>query len=114
MKKVYFATKADVERLHSFFGQANKKDDKINELYAQFMILEEAEEIRAVIGYEQSEEHALIRSCLFTPNVDKQTFLLFFRNVFAVYERKKYSTIVLTNKSSTIYNNLSSFLTLLL
>ncbi len=37
-----------------FFGQANKKDDKINELYAQFMILEEAEEIRAVIGYEQS------------------------------------------------------------
>ena len=30
MKKVYFATKADVERLHSFFGQANKKDDKIN------------------------------------------------------------------------------------
>ena len=25
MKKVYFATKADVERLHSFFGQANKK-----------------------------------------------------------------------------------------
>lgn len=56
MKKVYFATKADVERLHSFFGQANKKDDKINELYAQFMILEEAEEIRAVIGYEQSEK----------------------------------------------------------
>ncbi|MGQ0518951.1 hypothetical protein ACT453_58425, partial [Bacillus sp. D-CC] len=29
MKKVYFATKADVERLYSFFGQANKKDDKI-------------------------------------------------------------------------------------
>ncbi|MGQ0519364.1 hypothetical protein ACT453_61480, partial [Bacillus sp. D-CC] len=49
-------------RLYSFFGQANKKDDKINELYAQFMILEEAEEIRAVIGYEQSEENALILS----------------------------------------------------
>ena len=41
------------------------------------MILEEAEEIRAVIGYEQSDKNALIRSCLFTPNVDKQTFLYF-------------------------------------
>lgn len=109
MKNVYFATKADVERLHSFFGQANKKDDKINELYAQFMILEEAGEIRAVIGYEQSGENALIRSCLFTPNVDKQTFLLFFRDVFAVYERKRYSTIVLTHKSSTICDHLSVF-----
>lgn len=109
MKKVYFATKADVERLHSFFGQANKKDDKINELYAQFMILEEAEEIRAVIGYERSGEDVLIRSCLFTPHVDKQTFLYFFVNVFAVYERKKCSTIVLTNKSSTICTDLSVF-----
>ena len=61
------------------FGQANKKDDKINELYAQFMILEEAEEIRAVIGYEQSGEDVLIRSCLFTPHVDKQTFLYFLK-----------------------------------
>ena len=65
-----------MERLHSFSDKLIK-DDKINELYAQFMILEEAEEIRAVIGYEQSEENALIRSCLFTPNVDKQTFLYF-------------------------------------
>ena len=40
------------------------------------MILEEAEEIRAV-GYEQSGEDVLIRSCLFTPHVDKQTFLYF-------------------------------------
>ncbi|MEB9437503.1 mechanosensitive ion channel protein [Bacillus cereus] len=88
MKKVYFATKADVERLHSFFGQANKKDDKINELYAQFMILEEAEEIRAVIGYEQSGEDVLIRSCLFTPHVDKQTFLYFFE-MFLQYMKEK-------------------------
>lgn len=88
MKKVYFATKEDVERLHSFFGQANKKDDKINELYAQFIILEEAEEIRAVIGYEQSEENALIRSCLFTPHVDKQTFLYFFE-MFLQYMKEK-------------------------
>ena len=43
------------------------------------MILEEAEEIRAVIGYEQSGEDVLIRSCLFTPNVDKQTFLYFLK-----------------------------------
>ncbi len=62
-----------------FSDKLIKKDDKINELYAQFMILEEAEEIRAVIGYEQSEENALIRSCLFTPNVDKQTFLYFLK-----------------------------------
>ena len=78
MKKVYFATKADVERLHSFSDKLIK-DDKINELYAQFMILEEAEEIRAVIGYEQSGEDVLIRSCLFTPHVDKQTFLYFLK-----------------------------------
>lgn len=88
MKKVYFATQTDVERLHSFFGQANKKDDKINELYAQFMILEEADEIRAVIGYEQSGEDVLIRSCLFTPNVDKQTFLYFFE-MFLQYMKEK-------------------------
>ena len=41
------------------------------------MILEEAEEIRAVIGYEQSGEDVLIRSCLFTPHVDKQTSYIF-------------------------------------
>ena len=48
------------ERLHSFLGQANKKDDKINELYEQFMILEDDGEIQAVIGYEQKGENALI------------------------------------------------------
>ncbi len=71
-----------------FSDKLIKKDDKINELYAQFMILEEAEEIRAVIGYEQSEENALIRSCLFTPNVDKQTFLYFFE-MFLQYMKEK-------------------------
>lgn len=79
MRKIYFATKDDVERLHSFFGQANKKDDKINELYGQFMILEDNGEIQAVIGYEQNGENALIRSCLFTPAVDNKTFLYFLK-----------------------------------
>ena len=51
------------------------------------MILEEAEEIRAVIGYEQSEENALIRSCLFTPNVDKQTSYFF--EMFLQYMKEK-------------------------
>ncbi|KFN01227.1 mechanosensitive ion channel protein [Bacillus clarus] len=88
MKKLFFATEADVERLHSFFGQANKKDDKINELYEQFMLLEDEGEIQAVIGYEQSGEDVLIRSCLFTPVVDKQTFLYFFE-MFLQYMKEK-------------------------
>lgn len=88
MRKIYFATKDDVERLHSFFGQANKKDDKINELYGQFMILEDNGEIQAVIGYEQKGENALIRSCLFTPAVDNKTFLYFFE-MFLQYMKEK-------------------------
>ncbi|EEL48360.1 MULTISPECIES: hypothetical protein [Bacillus cereus group] len=88
MRKIYFATKDDVERLHSFFGQANKKDDKINELYGQFMILEDNGEIQAVIGYEQNGENALIRSCLFTPAVDNKTFLYFFE-MFLQYMKEK-------------------------
>ena len=75
------------------------------------MILEEAEEIRAVIGYEQSEENALIRSCLFTPNVDKQTFLYFLK-CFAVYERKNIRQLyLLTNHPQSI--TIFQFLTLL-
>ncbi|PFA14541.1 mechanosensitive ion channel protein [Bacillus cereus] len=88
MRKIYFATKDDVERLHSFFGQANKKDDKINELYGQFMILEDNGEIQAVIGYEQNGENALIRSCLFTSAVDNKTFLYFFE-MFLQYMKEK-------------------------
>lgn len=88
VKKTYFATNADVERLRSFFGQANKKDDKINELYEQFMILEDDGEIQAVIGYEQKGENALIRSCLFTPIVDNKTFLYFFE-MFLQYMKEK-------------------------
>ena len=88
MKKTYFATNADIERLHSFFGQANKKDDKINELYEQFMILEDEGEIQAVIGYEQKGMHALVRSCLFTSTVDNKTFLYFFE-MFLQYMKEK-------------------------
>ena len=77
MKRKCILLRKQMWKDYILFGQANKKDDKINELYAQFMILEEAEEIRAVIGYEQSGEDVLIRSCLFTPHVDKQTFLYF-------------------------------------
>ncbi|MEH7455870.1 mechanosensitive ion channel protein [Bacillus sp. JJ1127] len=88
MKKTYFATNADIERLHSFFGQANKKDDKINELYEQFMILEDEGEIQAVIGYEQKGMNALVRSCLFTPTVDNKTFLYFFE-MFLQYMKEK-------------------------
>ncbi|MBO1579668.1 mechanosensitive ion channel protein [Bacillus sp. XF8] len=88
MKKTYFATKNDVERLYSFFGQANKKDDKINELYEQFMILEDEGEIQAVVGYEQKGDNALVRSCLFTPTVDNKTFLYFFE-MFLQYMKEK-------------------------
>ncbi|MDM5190949.1 mechanosensitive ion channel protein [Bacillus sp. DX4.1] len=88
MKKLYFATKADIERLHSFFGQANKKDDKINELYEQFMVLEDNGEMQAVVGYEQKQEDALIRSCLFTPAVDNKLFLYFFE-MFLQYMKEK-------------------------
>ncbi|MDM5157448.1 mechanosensitive ion channel protein [Bacillus sp. DX1.1] len=106
MKKLYFATKADIERLHSFFGQANKKDDKINELYEQFMILEDGGEMQAVIGYEQKQEDALIRSCLFTPAVDNKMFLYFFE-MFLQYMKEKsiQQLYLLTNhpQSETIF-----------
>ncbi|WP_459502008.1 GNAT family N-acetyltransferase [Bacillus sp. C1] len=88
MRKTYFATKNDIEKLHAFFGQANTKDDKINKLYEQFMILEDNGEIQAVIGYEQEGENALIRSCLFTPAVDNGTFLYFFE-MFLQYMKEK-------------------------
>ncbi|MBC6976224.1 mechanosensitive ion channel protein [Bacillus sp. Xin] len=103
MKKTYFATKGDVERLHSFFGQANKKDDKINELYEQFMILEDNGEIQAVIGYEQKGEDALIRSCLFTPAVDNRTFLYFFE-MFLQYMKEKsiLQVYLLTNHPQSV------------
>ncbi|HEK9100983.1 mechanosensitive ion channel protein [Bacillus pfraonensis] len=103
MKKTYFATKGDVERLHSFFGQANKKDDKINELYKQFMILEDNGEIQAVIGYEQKGENALIRSCLFTTAVDNGTFLYFFE-MFLQYMKEKsiWQVYLLTNHPQSV------------
>ncbi|WIY61219.1 mechanosensitive ion channel protein [Bacillus arachidis] len=103
MKKTYFATKDDVERLHSFFGQANKKDDKINELYGQFMIMEDNGEIQAVIGYEQKGENALIRSCLFTPAVDNETFLYFFE-MFLQYMKEKniWQVYLLTNHPQSV------------
>ncbi|PEY33973.1 mechanosensitive ion channel protein [Bacillus cereus] len=103
MKKTYFATKDDVERLHSFFGQANKKDDKINELYGQFMILEDNGEIQAVIGYEQKGENALIRSCLFTAAVDNKTFLYFFE-MFLQYMKEKsiWQVYLLTNHPQSV------------
>ncbi|EMA6343289.1 mechanosensitive ion channel protein [Bacillus cytotoxicus] len=88
MKKISFATKNDIERLHSFFGQANKKNDKINELYEQFMILEDKGTIQAVIGYEREGQKALVRSCLFTPAVDNKTFLYFFE-MFLQYMKEK-------------------------
>ncbi|PFD95849.1 mechanosensitive ion channel protein [Bacillus cereus] len=103
MKKTYFATKDDVDRLHSFFGQANKKDDKINELYGQFMIMEDNGEIQAVIGYEQKGENALIRSCLFTPAVDNETFLYFFE-MFLQYMKEKniWQVYLLTNHPQSV------------
>ncbi|KEK25503.1 mechanosensitive ion channel protein [Bacillus gaemokensis] len=103
MKKIGFATEADIERLHSFFGQANKKDDKINELYEQFMMLEDDGEIEAVIGYEQEGEDVLIRSCLFTPNVDNQTFLYFFE-MFLQYMKEKsiHQLYLLTNHPQSV------------
>jgi len=103
VKKTYFATKDDVDRLHSFFGQANKKDDKINELYGQFMIMEDNGEIQAVIGYEQKGENALIRSCLFTPAVDNETFLYFFE-MFLQYMKEKniWQVYLLTNHPQSV------------
>nr|WP_277818579.1 mechanosensitive ion channel protein [Bacillus sp. TL12] len=89
--------------MHSFFGQANKKDDKINELYEQFMILEDNGEIQAVIGYEQKGENALIRSCLFTPAVDNGTFLYFFE-MFLQYMKEKsiWQVYLLTNHPQSV------------
>lgn len=43
------------------------------------MILEDGGEMQAVIGYEQKQEDALIRSCLFTPAVDNKMFLYFLK-----------------------------------
>lgn len=88
LKSVRFATKMDCEKIRDFLGQAKMEDDKINELYGQFMLLEEDGNIQAVIGYEQVEQDALIRSCLFTPAVDNVTFLHFFET-FLQYTKEK-------------------------
>lgn len=103
MRRTYFAKEADIERLQSFFGQAHKKDDKINELYEQFMILEDNGEIQAVIGYEQERENALIRSCLFTPAVDNQTFLYFFEMFLQYMKEKRIQQVyLLTNHPQSV------------
>ncbi|MCP1126154.1 mechanosensitive ion channel protein [Bacillus sp. 3103sda1] len=99
MKQIRFATKTDVERLHAFFGQAHMKEERLDQLYGNFMILEEEGQIQAAVGFEQAGTDALLRSCLFTPAVDKVTFLHFFETFLQYIKEKSIEQLYLLTKS---------------
>ena len=103
MKQIRFATKADVGRLQTFFGQARMKEERLDQLCGNFMILEEEEQIQAAVGYEQAGRDALLRSCLFTPTVDKGTFLHFFETFLQYMKEKSIEQLyLLTNSPQSV------------
>lgn len=103
MKQIRFAAKADVERLQIFFGQARMKEERLDQLYGNFMILEEEEQIQAAVGYEQAGNDALLRSCLFTPAVDKTMFLHFFETFLQYIKEKNIEQLyLLTNSPQSV------------
>ncbi|SFJ65957.1 MULTISPECIES: mechanosensitive ion channel protein [unclassified Bacillus (in: firmicutes)] len=103
MKQIRFATKTDVERLETFFGQAHIKEERLDRLYRNFMILEEEGQIQAAVGYERVGSDALLRSCLFTPTVDKATFLHFFETFLQYMKEKSIEQLyLLTNSPQSV------------
>ena len=99
MKQIRFATKTDVERLQAFFGQAHMKEERLDQLYGNFMMLEEEGQIQAAVGYEQIGNDALLRSCLFTPAVDNVTFLHFFETLLQYIKEKSIEQLYLLTNS---------------
>lgn len=77
MADMRFASKQDVDNLLAFLGQVQIYDERIPNMYSQFMLLEEDEAIQAVVGYERAGNAALLRSLVFSPNVDQMQLLGF-------------------------------------
>ncbi|MBO9130085.1 mechanosensitive ion channel protein [Bacillus sp. 165] len=100
MQNMQFVQDRDIEKLIKFLGRANVKEERLEKISHQFMILkDEKQDIIAVIGYEPEGDCALIRTLIMSPVVDKSKFVKFFEAFLQQLHKKKLQKLYLiTNK----------------
>lgn len=103
MADMRFASKQDVENLLAFLGQVQICDARIQNMYSQFMLLEEDAVIQAVVGYERAENAALLRSLVFSPNLDQMRLLGFLQTFLAqLHELGMEELYLVTNSKNSV------------
>lgn len=99
MTNMRFASKQDVDNLLAFLGQVPICDTRIPDMYSQFMLLEEDDAIQAVIGYERAGNAALLRSLVFSPNVEQMQLLGFLETFLEQLHKRGIEDLYLVTNS---------------
>ena len=103
MANMRFASKQDVDNLLAFLGQVQIYDIRIPDMYSQFMLLEVDDAIQAVIGYERAGNAALLRSLVFSPNVDQMQLLGFLETFLEqLYKLEIEDLYLVTNSKNSV------------
>lgn len=103
MADMRFASKQDVDNLLAFLGQVQICDARIPNMYSQFMLLEKDDAIQAVVGYERAGNAALLRSLVFSPNVDQMRLLQFLQTFLEkLHELEIEDLYLVTNSKSSV------------
>ena len=101
--KIRSSLPEDFETIFSFLGQAGLSTTGLQEQQESFFILEdEVGEAKAVIGYEQSGNEALLRSLVVAPTIYSQHMVLFLQSVLEKLSEEMITHVYLLTRQNVV------------